>query len=131
MKSLSTGKHRKFSNMYLVRSFLPSTAPYYLVFFKNDKTVAPTKASAIIEDAEALKIGSVCHVKEKKKIYEGIVVTFGKINQFLWNFIILTTTCTAVCSIQSYNNNNNYYYCYFTILGSKDEVDTVEEQYLK
>ena len=37
---------------------------------------------------------------------------------------------TAVCSIQSYNNNNYYYYCYFTILGSKDEVDTVEEQYL-
>ena len=123
MKSFSTGKHRKFSNMYLVRFFLPSTAPYYLVFFKKDKTVAPTKASAIIEDAEALKIGSVCHVKEKKKIYEGIVVTFGKIhvNQFLWNF------STAVCSIQSYNY---YYYYYYTILGSKDEVDTVEEQYL-
>ena len=59
------------------------------MFFKNDKTVAPTKASAIIEDAEALKIGSVCHVKEKKKIYEGIVVTFGKINQFLYKVIII------------------------------------------
>ena len=91
MKSLSTGKHRTFSNMYLVHSFLPSTAPYYLVFFKMDKTVAPTNASAIIEDAKALKIGSVCHVKEKKEIYEGIVVTFGKIDQFVWNYIIPTT----------------------------------------
>ena len=86
MKSLSTGKHRKFSNMYLVCSFLPSAAPYYLVFFKTDKTVAPTKANAIIEDAKALKIGSVCHVKEKKQIYEGIVVTFGKIDQFVWHY---------------------------------------------
>ena len=38
--------------------------------------------------------------------------------------------CTAVCSIQSYYYYYYYYYYYFIILGSKDEVDTVEEQYL-
>ncbi|XP_019849769.1 PREDICTED: uncharacterized protein LOC109580724 [Amphimedon queenslandica] len=50
---------------------------YYLVLFKVDGTVAPTKASYIIEKADILEVGSVCHVKDKSGIYEGIVVTYG------------------------------------------------------
>ena len=55
------------------------TVPYYLVFFKVDMTVAPTKASYILEKADILDVGSVCHVKDKSGVHEGIVVTYGKL----------------------------------------------------
>uniref|UniRef100_A0A1X7VD67 Uncharacterized protein n=1 Tax=Amphimedon queenslandica TaxID=400682 RepID=A0A1X7VD67_AMPQE len=51
--------------------------PYYLVYFKDERTVPVIKAACIVEDSSKLEPGSLCHVKERKVVYDGVVVTSG------------------------------------------------------
>uniref|UniRef100_A0A1X7U268 Uncharacterized protein n=1 Tax=Amphimedon queenslandica TaxID=400682 RepID=A0A1X7U268_AMPQE len=51
--------------------------PYYLVYFKDERTVSVIKAASIVEDSSKLEPGSLCHVKERKVVYDGVVVTSG------------------------------------------------------
>ena len=52
-------------------------APWFLVYFKVDKTAATTSAKAI-QLLEKLEVGAKCFVKEKEKTYEGIIMTYGE-----------------------------------------------------
>ena len=62
-------------------------APYYLVYFEEDDTVCVVSASAMIEaDGKAglvLEVGGACHVKEKGKVYEGKIITYGEYYDFI------------------------------------------------
>uniref|UniRef100_A0A1X7U5X4 Uncharacterized protein n=1 Tax=Amphimedon queenslandica TaxID=400682 RepID=A0A1X7U5X4_AMPQE len=51
--------------------------PYYLVYFKDERTVPVIKAASIVEDSSKLEPGSLSHVKERKVVYDGVVVTSG------------------------------------------------------
>uniref|UniRef100_A0A1X7SG91 Uncharacterized protein n=1 Tax=Amphimedon queenslandica TaxID=400682 RepID=A0A1X7SG91_AMPQE len=55
------------------------TAPYYLVFFKEDRSLGVAKANNIIEldKEDLLEPGTECHVRLKKNVFGGIVVTHG------------------------------------------------------
>uniref|UniRef100_A0A1X7SNN5 Uncharacterized protein n=1 Tax=Amphimedon queenslandica TaxID=400682 RepID=A0A1X7SNN5_AMPQE len=56
---------------------LEKSPPFYLVYFYEDETVSIIKAGDLVELPNSLEVGSFCHVKVKKKVYEGRVVTFG------------------------------------------------------
>lgn len=45
---------------------------------KDDKTVSVIRANSLIERGR-LDAESMCHVKEKKKVYEGVIMSYGKI----------------------------------------------------
>lgn len=50
------------------------------------------KATDLVEVPATLEIGSICHVKVKKKVFKGRVVTFGKlITSFCFQYCILVT----------------------------------------
>ena len=54
-----------------------NVAPYYLVYFMVDKTVSVIKGNAIVEENSDREVGKLCRVKEKSKLYEGKIVTYG------------------------------------------------------
>ena len=82
MKSFSLEKRRKYLYLplfILLLLFLSMKAPYYLVYFPQDESVSIVKSGAIVEEPSCIKeLGSTCHVKEKRKIHEGIIMTYGK-----------------------------------------------------
>ena len=54
-------------------------APFYLVYFSEDKTVSVIRAGAVLESSNStLDVGGACRVREKGKVYHGIVVTYGE-----------------------------------------------------
>ena len=55
-----------------------STAPYYLVYFEEDETVSIVGANAVSVTGSTTETGSICNVREKGKIYEGKIVTYGE-----------------------------------------------------
>ena len=62
--------------LHLVRCI--PTAPYYLIYFDEDETVAVVSASAISEAGLSLEVGGSCYVREKGKMYEGRIITYGE-----------------------------------------------------
>uniref|UniRef100_A0A1X7V6Q0 Uncharacterized protein n=1 Tax=Amphimedon queenslandica TaxID=400682 RepID=A0A1X7V6Q0_AMPQE len=89
-----------------------TVAPFYLIYFDVDETVSLIKASDLVESSDTLLVGSDCHVKIKKKIYEGKVVTFGKFTE-----IVAISDFAFICTIVLYS-------------GQRDEVENVQEQFL-
>ena len=54
------------------------TAKFYLVYFNEDETVATAKEGAIIESSnQQLTVGDKCHVKSRRKLIDGRVITHG------------------------------------------------------
>ena len=49
----------------------------YLVYFNTDKSVVTMREKSLILDEQG-KIGQVCKIKERGKIFTGKIVTFGK-----------------------------------------------------
>uniref|UniRef100_A0A1X7VJB7 Uncharacterized protein n=1 Tax=Amphimedon queenslandica TaxID=400682 RepID=A0A1X7VJB7_AMPQE len=47
----------------------------FLVYFQDDNTVS---VISLVERGH-LDVGSMCHVKEKKKVYKGVIMSYGKI----------------------------------------------------
>ena len=60
--------------------FCQRKAPYYLVYFPKDESVCIVQAGAMIEEASCITEPGNTYVKEKKKIYKGIIVTYGKLH---------------------------------------------------
>ena len=90
-KSFSSEKKRKYLYLPFYYCFCQQKAPYYLVYFPEDKSVCIVQAGAMIEEASCItEPGNTCHVKEKK-IYEGIIVTYGKLHCDM-KFLILYCT---------------------------------------
>ena len=42
-----------------------------------DQTVSVIHGNAIIEEISKREVGSLCHVKEKSKLHEGKIITYG------------------------------------------------------
>ena len=55
---------------------------FYLVYFTEDRTVSIVKRCQITEGCR-VEPGCNCHVKIKRKCYEGIVVTYVEYMQLL------------------------------------------------
>ena len=54
------------------------TAKFYLIYFDMDETVSIVKEDAIMESSDQqLSVGDICHVKQKRKLIEGRVITYG------------------------------------------------------
>ena len=87
------------------------------MYFSEDKTVSVIRAGAVLESSNStLDVGGACRVREKGKVYHGIVVTYGE--------------CTRV----PHNSKPSFFDLFFfhirTHVGTKDDVVNVEEQYL-
>ena len=54
------------------------TAPYNLVYFEQDKIIFLASATVVAEVGSVMEPSCSFHVKEKEKIYEGRIVTYGK-----------------------------------------------------
>ena len=50
---------------------------FYLVCFMIDQTVSIIHGNAVIEEISKREVGSLCHVKEKSKLHEGKIITYG------------------------------------------------------
>lgn len=49
------------------------------MYFPEDKTVSVIRAGAVLESSNStLDVGGACRVREKGKVYHGIVVTYGE-----------------------------------------------------
>ena len=47
------------------------------MYFEQDETVSVVGASAVICET-GVEVGGTCYVKEKKKLYEGRIITYGE-----------------------------------------------------
>ena len=73
-------------------SHLSSRSMFYLLYFAEDRTVSVVKQCQIVEGCR-VEPGSICHVKIKRKCYEGIVVTYGEYMPLLSGRSIIEDTC--------------------------------------
>ena len=81
MKRLAQGKHHEWLMcliMLLAIVMCPSTAPYYLVYFEKDKSMSVVSGNAVSVVGSVMEpeAGSLCNVRVKGNIYEGMIVTY-------------------------------------------------------
>lgn len=52
---------------------------HFLIYFKFDDSVSIVKEASLVKESDStLEVGQICQVKEKKKIHEGQIITYGK-----------------------------------------------------
>ena len=77
-------------------------AKMLLLYFPDEESVSVVKESSLVNNIEELEQGSLCCVKERGKVYNGVVVEVGKSSSVaMFCFIIIL-----------YNNIYIYNYCY-------------------
>ena len=83
MKRFAQAKHREWLMcliMLLAILMCPSAAPYYLVYFEEDKSVSVVSGNAVsvVGSVMELETGSLYNIRVKGNVYEGMIVTYGE-----------------------------------------------------
>ena len=71
-----------------------------LVYFEEDNSVSIVKETALVEELSTLSKGSKCSVKERSKVYSGLVVDIGKSYYII--FVIIVTEQNELVQVRLY-----------------------------